>query len=364
MKYAPYVLNRFLLGFDGTRLPRELADMLKRGLTGVAIFRRNWSSVEELRALSDSIRAAAAPRNVLIGIDQEGGTKFSLPEPFTQWPSPAALGALGDAQAVEEISRAIARELLAAGCNLNFAPMLDLHVNPESPVTQQRSYGADPQRVGAMGAAVIRGLGTEGVLSCAKHFPGHGDAAVDPHEDLPVFHGDAARLEQMELPPFAAAIAAGAPMIMTAHILLPKIDAALPASLSRTMLHDTLRRKMNFQGVTLIDDIGMGAIGQRHGAGEAAVLAIEAGTDLVAICHDWNAVAPALTAVQRAYESYRFDDVEWGASALRIERLLSIAEGGMLPGRFARPPLEVIGCNAHRELAALVEKRATADERR
>lgn len=357
MKYASHVLRRFLLGFEGTRLPRDLREMLQRGLAGVAIFRRNWSSVEELRALTDEIRAAAAPRHALIGIDHEGGTKFSLPEPFTRWPSPAELGRLDDRQAVEGIARAIARELLAAGCNLNFAPMLDLHVNPDSPVTQHRSFGGDPQRVGAMGAAVIRGLGAEGVLSCAKHFPGHGDAVIDPHEDLPVFHGDAARLNQMELSPFAAAIAAGAPLIMTAHILLPKIDAARPASLSRAMLHDTLRRKMNFQGVVLIDDIGMGAIGKRHAAGEAAVLAIEAGTDLVAICHDASAVAPALTAVQRAHESFRFDDVEWGASNLRIERLLSLAEGGMQPGRFTRPPLDVIGCPAHRELAAATTHR-------
>ncbi len=127
---------------------------------------------------------------MLIGIDQEGGTRFALREPFTVWPSAAELGRAGDLQLAEEIARAMAAELRAAGCNLNFAPMLDLHVNAESPVTKDRSFGADPLAVARMGVAFDKGLRAGGVLSCAKHFPGHGDAAVDPHLDLPVFQRD------------------------------------------------------------------------------------------------------------------------------------------------------------------------------
>src|SRR5712692_8732683 len=133
------LLSRFLLGFEGTALPDELHDWLAHGLGGVAIFRRNWTSVEGLRNLTGEIRRAAG-RPALIGIDQEGGTKFSLPEPFTEWPPPAELGRLGDAALVQQMARTIARELRAAGCNLNFAPMLDLHMNPGSPVTTRRSF--------------------------------------------------------------------------------------------------------------------------------------------------------------------------------------------------------------------------------
>jgi beta-N-acetylhexosaminidase len=346
MMASANVLRRFLVGFEGTIVPRDLSAMLRGGLAGVALYRRNWETLAGLRALTEAIRAAAG-REVLIGMDQEGGTPFSLPEPFTQWPSPAALGALGDETAVEQVAHSMALELRSVGCNLNFAPMLDLHVNPSSPVTTGRSFGGDPQLVARLGAGCLRGFSSGGVLSCAKHFPGHGHAALDPHADLPVFHGDAARLEAMELAPFAAAIAAGAPTIMTAHILLPGIDPKQPASLSRALLHDTLRMKMGFRGVILADDLGMGAIRQRYGAGHAAIAAFQAGADIVMLCHDWTQVAPAVEAVQRVYESHNFDEIEWRAAHLRIETLSKRC----ISPPDSNPPLTAIGCSEHRTLA-------------
>src|SRR6266853_846291 len=222
------VLARFMLGFDGYSLPAELAGYLERGLAGVVLYKRNFDNVARLRELTMEIRRAAS-RPVLIGIDQEGGTRFALQEPFTAWPSAADLGLAGDVGLVEQVARAMAVELRATGCNLNFAPMLDLHVNPDSPVTKDRSFGADPQLVAKMGVSFDQGLRAGRVLSCAKHFPGHGDTLVDPHLDLPVFAGTMERLESAELVPFAAAVAAGAPLIMTAHILLPQIDPENPA---------------------------------------------------------------------------------------------------------------------------------------
>jgi beta-N-acetylhexosaminidase len=277
------ILRHFFLGFGGTSvpaagLPRELRALLARGLGGVAIFRRNWTDVASLRALTTEIRRAAG-RPVIIGIDQEGGTPFSLPEPFTQWPSPAELGERGDPKLIAKMSQAMGAELRAVGVNLDFAPMLDLHVNPESPVTKVRSYGADPKRVGEFGKAFIWGMAREGILTCAKHFPGHGDAVVDPHEDLPVFNGDMDRLNARELVPFRTAIRAGVATVMTAHILLQKIDRANPATLSRTVLHGILRRRLRFRGVILADDLGMGAISRRYGAGEAAVESLRAGSE-------------------------------------------------------------------------------------
>jgi len=286
-----------MLGFDGDSLPGELAEYLARGLAGVVLYQRNFKCAQSLRELTLAIRQAAG-RPVLIGIDQEGGTRFSLREPFTAWPSAADLGRLGDVESAEQVALAMATELRAVGCNLNFAPMLDLHVNPESPVTKDRSFGSDPDLVARMGAVFDRGLRSGGVLSCAKHFPGHGDAAVDPHLDLPVFAGTRERLESAELVPFAAAVAAGVPLVMTAHILLPQIDSENPASLSRTMLEGVLRRRLRFSGVILADDLGMGAIAKRHGSGEAAVQSLLAGTDIAMLCHDWSAVAPAIAAVR------------------------------------------------------------------
>jgi len=151
------VLERFLLGFLGRELPDELAELLASGLAGVAIYPRNFRDVDELCRLTHAIRQFA-PAPVLIGIDQEGGTKFSLGEPFTPWPSPAELGRLGDLNTIERVASAIARELRASGVNLDFAPMLDLATNPNSPVTSVRSFGADPHRVAEMACAFIRGL--------------------------------------------------------------------------------------------------------------------------------------------------------------------------------------------------------------
>jgi beta-N-acetylhexosaminidase len=345
------VLARFMLGFDGDSLSDELADYLARGLAGVVLYQRNFKSVEGLSKLTAAIRKAAQ-RPVLIGIDQEGGTRFALPEPFTIWPSAAALGRLGDAGLAERVAHAMALELRAVGCNLNFAPMLDLHVNPKSPVTTDRSFGSDPTLVAQMGGAFARGLHSGGVLSCAKHFPGHGDAAVDPHLDLPVFAGTMERLISTDLVPFAAMVTADAPLVMTAHILLPEIDREKPASLSRTMLDGVLRQRLKFNGAILADDLGMGAIAKRYGAGEASVLTLQAGTDIVMLCHDWSAVAPAIAAVSRAREESRFYEGEWRASAKRIERVCVRTEEAM-----PTPLPTIVGCAEHQALAKELHNR-------
>lgn len=336
--------GRFLIGFEGTALPGQVRRLLAGGLGGVAIYPRNFANVKDLAALTAEVRESAG-RPVLIGIDQEGGTRFSLPAPFTQWPSPAALGALGDAEAVSSIARAIGRELAAVGCNMDFAPMLDLHLNPASPVTQVRSFGADPNLVGRMGAAFLAGLSEAGVLGCAKHFPGHGDAEIDPHEGLPVFQGTRERLAQVELVPFAAAIAAGAPTIMTAHIQLPHLDAARPASLSREILTGILREQMGFQGLILADDLGMGAIARRYKSGEAAVETFAAGADIAMLCHDVSQIEPAAAATTEALNDGRLSAKEWEASSKRIARVSKIAGNA----RAGSPG--VIGCAEHQALA-------------
>jgi beta-N-acetylhexosaminidase len=234
---------------------------------------------------------------------------------------------------------------------LNFAPMLDLHINPSSPVTMVRSFGADAELVGRMGAAFLEGLAETGVLGCAKHFPGHGDTYVDPHKNLPVFHGTAQRLAEVELVPFAAAIAAGAATIMTAHILLPKIDAEYPASLSRTMLTDTLRERMNFQGLILADDLGMGAITKRYALGEAAVATFAAGTDIAMICHDATLIPEAFAATARAVEEGKLSAEEWKMAGKRINRVLAGISAS------AKTSLDIVGCAEHQALSTSLREK-------
>jgi beta-N-acetylhexosaminidase len=346
------VLERLLLGFHGATVPREIEALLGGGLFGVALYPRNFSSPAELRALTDGLRrASAAPP--LIGIDQEGGTRFALPPPFTAWPSPADLGRLGDAGLVEEVARAIAVELRAVGVNADFAPMLDLAVDPASPVTADRSFGRAPGEVARLGAAFLRGLAAEGVLGCAKHFPGHGDTTLDPHLDLPVFDGTRERLQREELVPFAAAIRAGAPMIMTAHILLPKIDPDLPASISPAVLEGLLRRDLKFDGVILADDLGMGALARRYGCSDSAVMTLRAGSDIAMLCHDPSVVPGVIHAVTAALDSGRFDAKKWAAGRSRVEMLRRTIRAAERPA----PPLESIGCRAHLRLAQDIRDR-------
>jgi beta-N-acetylhexosaminidase len=354
------VLGRFVLGFAGTRVSDELASLLDGGLAGVALFSRNYRGIEELRALTAEIRGAAR-RPVLIGIDQEGGAgRFALGAPFTRWPSAAALGRIGDAGIVEQIARAMGREVRAAGANLDFAPMLDLHIQAESPTTRERSFGADAKLVARLGAAFAGGLRSSGVLACAKHFPGHGDTRTDPHLDLPIFSGTLERLEAAELVPFSAAIAESVPMMMTAHILLPNVDAgARPASLSRRVLNGILRERMGFQGVILADDLGMGAIAKTFSAGQAAIETLGAGADLAMLCHDESAVWPAIEAVTRALDAGRFDAGEWRAAGERIERLRAAADAEVSPTTNERGEAgSVIGCAEHRALAERAFRRA------
>jgi beta-N-acetylhexosaminidase len=175
---------------------------------------------------------------------------------------------------------------------------------------------------------------------------------VDPHLDLPVFTGTMERLESAELVPFAAAVAAGVPLVMTAHILLPQIDPKNPASLSRTMLDGVLRRRLRFDGVILADDLGMGAIAKRFGPGEATVRTLHAGTDMAMLCHDWSAVAPAIAAVRKAKQEARSDEDNWRASLNRIARACIQAEAAG-PG----PSIDILGCTDYQRLAEGIRAR-------
>jgi beta-N-acetylhexosaminidase len=346
------VLDKFILGFEGHALPEELREYLAAGLAGVILFPRNFSGAEELFSLTQEIRRAAG-RPVIIAIDQEGGTRFSLPEPFTQWVSPEELGRIGDPNLVERQARAMAKELRATGVYLDFAPMLDLHLQPESPVTKGRSFGNNPQEAGKLGAAFARGLAAEGILACAKHFPGHGETVIDPHRDLPRFDGTLERLREMELVPFHCAISAGIPLIMTAHISLSKIDPDWPASLSRRILQGVLREELKFKGAILVDDLGMGAIAKRWPAGAAVARAFWAGSDLALICHDWRLVRPALESVAQALARGEFAEAGWAASRDRIARLRKIVEAeAQVTGS-----LDVIGCVENRELVREIRER-------
>ncbi|HEX7126236.1 MAG TPA: glycoside hydrolase family 3 N-terminal domain-containing protein, partial [Thermodesulfobacteriota bacterium] len=245
---------------------------------------------------------------------------------------------------------------------VDFAPVLDVLTNPANPVIARRSFGRDPEAVVRLGLAFARGLEAGGVAACAKHFPGHGDTAEDRHHALPVVSHDRARLEAVEIAPFAAAVAAGVPMVLTAHVVYPALDPDRPATLSPAIVEGILRRRLGFDGVVATDDLEMAAIADRFGWEEAVVMAVEAGCDLLLVCHDAERQRRAVDAVRAAMASGRVSAARVEASLARIARLASRYAPADDPQVVAPDPerLGVVGCEAHAALAAEVLARAGA----
>ncbi|MFA5029011.1 MAG: glycoside hydrolase family 3 N-terminal domain-containing protein, partial [Candidatus Methylomirabilota bacterium] len=202
------ILRLFCLGFDGLAPPPRIIEWLHGGLGGTILFRRNLADLDQIRRLTAAL-ADAAGFPALIGVDQEGGRVARLPSPFLTLPPAAALGTLPDPAVVRRLSCAVGLELCAAGINWNLVPVLDLWTNPDNAVIGDRAFGREPDRVARFGLAAIQGFQDAGVLTTAKHFPGHGDTVADSHLTLPVSLQSEDRWRDMELAPFRQAVAAG-----------------------------------------------------------------------------------------------------------------------------------------------------------
>ena len=219
---------------------------------------------------------------LLITADLEGGAGLIF-RGGTRFPKAMALGATFDVAVAHQVGETTALEAKSLGINVNFYPVVDVNNNPLNPIISIRSFGEDPALVSQMAAAYIRGVQENGILATAKHFPGHGDTSTDSHLELPVIEVSRERLEEVELPPFQAAIQAGVQAIMTAHLAIPALEPeeGLPATLSHRISTDLLRKEMGFEGLVFTDAMNMGGIRARWKDGEAAVLAIAAGADLI-----------------------------------------------------------------------------------
>lgn len=295
-------------GFDGPTLPDWLAAELAAGLGSVCLFGMNVVSPRQLRELTAAIHAAGPA--ALVAIDEEGGDVTRLHHSNgSPHPSAAYLGSLDDVSVTEAVAADIGAQLVAAGVDLNLAPVADVNSNPLNPVIGVRSFGADPDLAARHVAAYTRGLQGAGVGAVAKHFPGHGDTATDSHRELPTITVDANLLAARELVPFRAAVAAGTLGVMTSHILVPVIDAELPATLSAPVLR-LLRDDLGFAGAIVSDALDMAGASKGRGIPEAAVLALTAGVDLLCIGTDNTAdqLAGIIDHVLEAVRSGRLSD--------------------------------------------------------
>ena len=301
-----------------------------------------------VRAMVEDLQSRAHVP-LLVATDQEGGrvARFGS-APFTRMPSALAIGERGDTVLAREAARVTGRELAAVGLNMDFAPVADVNSNPANPVIGDRAFGTTPDAVTPFVLAQVAGYEDGGVLACVKHFPGHGDTALDSHYALPTLPFSLGEMQARELAPFQAAIVAGVSAVMTAHILFPALDnSGLPATLSRPILTGLLREQLGFDGLIVTDCLEMKAVSESWGTARAAVLAAIAGADMLLICHTEARQREAFAALQAAVQTGELPRARVRESARRV---LQAKARAMDFG--AAPALSVIGSDAHKAVLA------------
>ena len=298
----------FMVGFPGPTITPEITDLIQNyHVGGIILFGRNLQDAHQIQQLTHDLQmlaqAAGYRYPLLISIDQENGTVRRFGDSATVFPGNMTLGAINSTQLAREVAQATGIELKALGININLAPVADVNNNPANPVIGIRSFGEDPHQVAQQLAAMLQGYQDAGVITCLKHFPGHGDTAVDSHLALPSIPHTLERLEQIELVPFRQGIAAGADSIMTAHIYLPALmpsDTTLPATVSPSIVHDLLRTELGYTGIVITDCLEMNAISETIGVEAGAIMAIQAGNDIALISHTYELQKGSIEAVKQA----------------------------------------------------------------
>ncbi|WP_063565675.1 beta-N-acetylhexosaminidase [Paenibacillus sp. O199] len=316
----------FMCGFHGQHADEQVHRLIRDyHVGGVIYFRRNVESVDQINRLSTDLQAIAAEAGdlpLMISVDQEGGMVARIDkEGVTQVPGNMALGATGNPDYTLECAQILGQELKSIGIDMNLAPVLDVNNNVLNPVIGVRSYGENAESVASHGAAAIKGYQSRGVAATAKHFPGHGDTAVDSHLGMVTVPHERNRLDEVELLPFHRAIEAGVDAIMTAHVIFPAIEPEpIPATLSRKVLTGLLREEMGFDGIIITDCLEMHAISKPYGVAEAAIRAVEAGADLILVSHTLQDQVSAVEAVVEAVRTGRVDE---GTINQALERIIS-----------------------------------------
>lgn len=324
--------QRLAVGFEGTTVPPELKDLIKKYKVGnIIYFRRNVESFEQLKALCAELRRLIVAETGIepyIMIDEECGSVSRLAHVAAQTPSAMAIGATGDVENAYRIGRLIGQELRSAGVNFNLAPVLDCMTNPAAG-HGNRCFSCIPQEVAEYGKAYVRGVQEMGVLACGKHFPGHGDTEVDSHLALPIVNKSEAQVRSQELVSFKAAIESGLQGIMTAHVVFPAMEPErVPATVSRRLLTGLLREELGFRGILLSDSMEMNAVKDLYGVEGGTLRALAAGVDIALICHD---VALAGRTCELLYEAAADGRLPMEEIAARYEHIVSCKKSLLPP---------------------------------
>jgi beta-N-acetylhexosaminidase len=289
----------FMAGIPGIDLDDGTQSLIRDWcLGGVVLFSRNIEDPVQVAKLCNDLQRSAIRHHgipLFIAVDQEGGRVARLKPPFTIFPGNAAIGRSESPEAsAMEFARVTAKEMGLAGLNMNLAPVLDVRRGEPEKHLAGRTFSDDPEKVADLGRTVVEGLQENGVMAVAKHFPGLGKAAVDPHHELPTIDIDLGEMKSVNLLPFRAAMDAGVSGVMTSHAVYPAIDPEVPATLSRKILTELLREEMGFQGLVITDDLEMGAIAKRWGVPGGASAAFAAGADILLVCEGQDLVLESM----------------------------------------------------------------------
>lgn len=360
MKLNELIGQHMLIGVSGLTLTNdEKKFIIENNISGVVLFARNLSTPEQIRDLCAEIQSLrhkmASKAPLFIGIDMEGGRVHRLKAPFTQWPPLKTVGDLDAPTVAFHFANRMGLELMAVGINLDFAPCVDVFTNPANTVIGDRAVSSDPYQVEKMASALVRGYIKSGVLSCAKHFPGHGHTIIDSHEELPVEDADLKRLHEVELVPFKKALRSRVDMVMTGHILFKSVDKDWPVTLSEFFLKKMLRDELKYKGLIITDDLDMKAMAKHYDKGFIPVRALQAGADLILYCNEPESPPVAIETIMTAVAQGQHPKAELEYT---LNRILDVKKIKMLnpDPRPISEAMEIIGHPDHQYLADCLRK--------
>jgi beta-N-acetylhexosaminidase len=308
-------------GYENDEHSKELIEKYKVG--GFILLGQNIKDTKQTLELVNSLKTSNSKNKIplFFSIDEEGGRITRLPREFAKLPSNKIIGEKNNSSLSYKIGSLLGEEVKAFGLNMNFAPVLDVNSNPKNPIIGDRAFGNNVDIVSKLGIQTMKGIQSQNIIAGVKHFPGHGDTSVDSHVGLPVVNNDLNRLKSLELIPFSKAVENGADVVMVAHILLPKIDKENPASFSKIVITDILRNYLKYDGVIITDDMTMGAVVKNYDIGVASVKSLNAGSDIILVCHDFDKETAVIKAINSAVQNKTITEKSIDEKVYRVLKL-------------------------------------------
>ncbi len=347
----------FSVGIPDTQLSADTQHILQQHhIGGVILFHRNIQSFEQVLALNTAlIQSSPDAHPLLLSVDQEGGRVARLRDICSNLPPMMRLAQVLDPDGLFRAGALLGRELAALGFHMNHAPVLDVNSNPDNPVIGDRAFGTKPEAVIRTAIPFGRGLQSSGIAAVGKHFPGHGDTAVDSHVDLPQLNLSRDRLWQVEWPPFQAAIEHDFAAFMTAHVNMGEHSEHLPATFSKYALRNTLRNELGFEGLIISDDLDMKAIANSYSVQEAALKAIQAGCDHVLVCHSLKDIPDTIAYLMSAISQNQLSEERVNDAYRRVMKLKRryIGKQAVPDSNYAR---SIVNCEAHQAFLELINQ--------